>query len=97
MQWKALSHLAQAEQRIGTISSLSKPAKGVLTKPPSERLPIKVQRFSVEQLSTLEEHVVSSIKDRIEEAKERGLPDGCAKRLYDGLWNLKNSFRLELC
>ncbi len=27
---------------------------------------------------------------------ERGLPEGCAKRLYDGLWNLKNSFRLEL-
>ncbi len=42
MQWKALSHLAQADQRIGTISSLSKPARRVLTEHPNECLPVKV-------------------------------------------------------
>ncbi len=61
-----------------------------------ESLPVKVQRFSVQELSVLEDDDIYAIKDRITEAAERGLPEECATRLYDGLWNLRSSFRLEL-
>ncbi len=88
--------LAALNSAVNKTAGGREPAAQVLTEHPSECLPLKAQRFSVQQLSILEENVVSSIKNRVKEAVERGLPKGCATRLYDGLWGLKNYFRLEL-